>query len=141
MNIEPWKRNYRSSRSQILLKIDVLKNFANSSGKHLCWSPFLIKLQTWRPATLLRKDSNTGTIRKKLQKQSFADILQNRCSQKFRKFHRKITVLESLLSLYVGLKTCNFIKRRLQHKCFPVKSVRFLRAPFLQKISGGHFWN
>ena len=35
----------RSSGSQMLLKIDDLKNFASFTGKHLCWSLFLIKLQ------------------------------------------------------------------------------------------------
>ena len=29
-------------------------------GKHLGWSPFLIKLQAFRPATLSKRDSNTG---------------------------------------------------------------------------------
>ena len=37
----------RSSRSQMFLKIDVLKNFANFTGKHPCWSLFLIKLQAF----------------------------------------------------------------------------------------------
>ena len=32
----------------------------------------------------------------KKQKQSFANVLQNRCSEKFRKFYRKTYVLESL---------------------------------------------
>ena len=36
----------RSSRSQMFLEIDVLKDFAIFTGKHLCWSLFLIKLQT-----------------------------------------------------------------------------------------------
>ena len=38
-----------------------LKNFAIFTGKHLCWSLFLIKLklQAFRPATLLKRDSNT----------------------------------------------------------------------------------
>ena len=35
----------RSSRSQMFLKIDVLRNFASFTRKHLCWSLFLIKLQ------------------------------------------------------------------------------------------------
>ena len=39
----------RSSLSQIFFKIDVLKNFANFKGKHLCWSLFLIKLQVFKP--------------------------------------------------------------------------------------------
>ena len=36
----------RSSLPQVFFKIDVLKNLANFKGKHLCWSIFLIKLQT-----------------------------------------------------------------------------------------------
>ena len=42
-------------RSQMFFKIDVLKNFANFTGKHLCWSLFLIQLQAWRVATLFKK--------------------------------------------------------------------------------------
>ena len=38
----------KSGRSQMFLKLDVFKNFAMSTGKHLCWSLFLIKLQAWR---------------------------------------------------------------------------------------------
>ena len=34
------------------------KNLANFTGKHQCWSLFLIKLQQIRPATLLKLDSN-----------------------------------------------------------------------------------
>ena len=34
---------YKSSRSQIPFKTGVLKNFAIFTGKHLCWSLFLIK--------------------------------------------------------------------------------------------------
>ena len=37
----------RSSPLQMFYKIGVLKNVANFTGKHLCWSLFLIKLQTW----------------------------------------------------------------------------------------------
>ena len=40
-------------------KISVLKNFADSTGKHLCWSFFLIKLQALRPVTLLKTDQHT----------------------------------------------------------------------------------
>ena len=42
--------NHRSSRSQMFFKIDALKNFANFTGKQLCWSLFLIKLRAWGPA-------------------------------------------------------------------------------------------
>ena len=36
----------RSSRSQMFFKISVLKNFENFTGNHICWSLFLIKLQS-----------------------------------------------------------------------------------------------
>ena len=48
----------RSSRSEMFFKIGILKNFAIITGKHLCWSPFLIKLRTWRSAALLNRDSH-----------------------------------------------------------------------------------
>ena len=38
----------------------VLQNFAMLTGKDLCWSLFLIKLQAFRPATLLKRDSDIG---------------------------------------------------------------------------------
>ena len=40
-------------------KKGVLKNLANFIGKHLCWSLFLIKLQSWRSGILSKRDSNT----------------------------------------------------------------------------------
>ena len=45
------------------------------------------------------------------QKQSFADVLKNRCSQKFRKFYRKTPVLDSLLfNRVAGLGVCEIFK-------------------------------
>ena len=46
---------FRSSHRRCSVKKGVLKNFANFTGKHLCWSPFWILLQVFRPATLLKK--------------------------------------------------------------------------------------
>ena len=60
---------FRSSHRRCSVKKGVLKNFANFTGKHLCWSLF------W-----------------------------------------------------------NFIKNRLQHRCFPVKFAKFLRTPILKNI-------
>ena len=39
-----WIRKIRSSRSQILLNVGVLENFANFTGKYLCWSLFFNKV-------------------------------------------------------------------------------------------------
>ena len=46
-----------------------------------------------------------------VQKEFLADLLQNRS------------------------QACNFIKKRLQHRCFPMKFIKFFRALFLQNIS------
>ena len=44
-----WVDVNRNSRLQMFFKIGVLKHFANFSvWKHLCWSPFLIKLRALR---------------------------------------------------------------------------------------------
>ena len=47
---------------EMLCKKRVLKNFPNFTGKHVCWSLFLIKLQALGPATLLKRGSNTGAF-------------------------------------------------------------------------------
>ena len=44
------------------MKIGVPKNFVNFTGKHLCWSLFLIRLQALKPTTLLKGDSNAGVF-------------------------------------------------------------------------------
>ena len=57
--IKPLMTN-RSSHRKCSMKNAVLKSFATFTGKHLCWSLFLIRLQTLRPASLLKRDSNRG---------------------------------------------------------------------------------
>ena len=38
-------------------------------------------------------------------------------------------MLESLFNKVVGPQACNFIKERLQHRCFPVIHANVLRTP------------
>ena len=45
----------RNSRSEVFCKKGVLRNFAKSTGKHLCQSLFFNKVAGLRPATLLKK--------------------------------------------------------------------------------------
>ena len=52
----------RSSSSQMFFKTSVIIFFAIFTGKNLCWSLFLIKLQAFMHATLLKRDSNTGVL-------------------------------------------------------------------------------
>ena len=50
----------RSGRSQMFFKIEVFKNIAIFTGKHLSWSLFVIKLPSYKPVNLLKRDSNTS---------------------------------------------------------------------------------
>ena len=43
---------------------------------------------------------------------------------------RKTPVLESLFHNVAGLKVCNFIKERLQHRCFPVSDYKIFKSRF-----------
>ena len=43
-------------------------------------------------------------------------------------------MLNSLSKKVAGLNPCNFIKKRLQHICFPVNIAKFLRTPILKNI-------
>ena len=43
-------------------------------------------------------------------------------------------MLESLFYKVASLQASNTIKKRLLHRCFPVKFEKLLRAPFLQNI-------
>ena len=52
----------------------------------------------------------------------------------FAKFTGKHLVLESPVKRLAGFKTCNFLKKRLRHRCFPVKIAKFLRTLILMKI-------
>ena len=61
-------------------------------------------------------------------KQLSVDVLQNKCSWKFRNTHSKTPALESFLKILL-----NIIKR-LQHRCFTVTIAKFLRTSFLQNI-------
>ena len=43
-------------------------------------------------------------------------------------------MLESLFNKVSGLQACIFIKKRLQHRCFPVNIAKFLKTPILNYI-------
>ena len=52
-------------------------------------------------------------------------------------------MLGSLCNKVAGLQACIFIKKKLQHKCFPVNITKFLRSPILKYISKRlllYFW-
>ena len=75
----------RSSRSQMFFKMGVLKNFAIFTWKHQCWSIFLMKLQAFGPAILLKGYSNTATSSpEQFKKHFFASFSPSSYSEKVR---------------------------------------------------------
>ena len=72
----------------------------------------------------------------KMEKQSFVDVRQIRRFQKCRSIHRKTLVSESLFNKVVNLQICNFIEKRLQHRCFPVNIAESLRKHFFITYGG-----
>ena len=62
----------------------------------------------------------------------------------FRSRHRRCSVKKGILKNFANftgkhlclslLQACNFIKKKLQHWCFPVKFTKFLRTSILKNI-------
>ena len=52
----------------------------------------------------------------------------------FCNIHRKTPVLKALFDTIPGFQVCNFIKKRLQHRCFHGSFAKFLRVPILKNI-------
>ena len=59
---------------------------------------------------------------------------KNAVLKNFAIFTEKQLFWSLFLNRNTGLQYCNFIKKRLQHKCFPVNIAKFLRTPVLNNI-------
>ena len=58
----------------------------------------------------LTAESSTSTFLTRIQKQPFANVLQIRCSQKFRNIHRKAPVLEFSFNKVADLRPATLLK-------------------------------
>ena len=73
----------------------------------------------------------------KQQKQPPEVFCKKRCSQKIPQYLRKTPVLTLLFNKVTCL---NFIKKRLQHMCFPVNTVKFFHnTHFVERLSTAAF--
>ena len=61
-------------------------------------------------------------------------VLLKKVSEKFWKFHRKKHLLKYLFNRVACLQICNFLKKRLQHRYFPMEFTKYLRKPILKNI-------
>ena len=74
-------QNKKNQPPKGFCKKDVLKNFANFTGKHLQWSLFLIKSKAWRPATFLKKKLRNRWFPVKFKNTYFEEHLRTAVSE------------------------------------------------------------
>ena len=72
-----FKSYSRSSHRKRSVNKIALWNFVHFTGKQFCWSLFLIKLQVFRPATLIKRDSKTVSFPVKFAKFFRTPLLKN----------------------------------------------------------------
>ena len=102
----------------MFFKIGVFKNFKIFTGKHLCWSLFLLRFQAFRqPAEVFCKKG----------------VLKN-----FANFTEK-HLCWSLFLIMFKASTLQLFKKRLQHRGFPVKFAKFLEHLFWRTSAGDCF--
>ena len=46
--------------------------------------------------------------------------------------------MESHFRKVAGLKVCKFVKKNVEHRCFPVKFAKFLRTPIAAASRARH---
>ena len=102
----------RRSRRLYYAEKAVLKNFANVTGKHLCWSLFLMKSYAFRPATLLKRDSKIDLFLVKFAKFLRTPIFKNICER----------LLSSSYDLH---KNVSHVKKNCQRTC--AKFMNYLK--------------
>ena len=75
---------------------------------------------------IIMKSSSTDSGNKKLQKQSFVVVLQNRFFKNF----------ANVIGKHLR---CSLSNKGFQDRCFFVKIAKFLTTIFIQNASGGFF--
>ena len=64
-----------------------------------------------------------------LSEAAMGGVLKKKATLKILPYPQETPALESLFKKVAGLKVRNFIKKRPQHRCFPVNIAKFLRLP------------
>ena len=119
-----FSKNALSRNAFCFFKIGVIINFLIFTRKYLCWSLFLIKLQDWLPATLLKKRPQhqcfAVNITKCMRKTFFMEHLWKwlKNFQEFLKavLHRTICMIR--LIWMCKLWNCNFLYKNLYDTIF-----------------------
>ena len=102
--------------------IGVLKIYQISHENTCARVSFFNKVSGLRPATLLKKETLTQVFSCEF------------CQISKKNLFYRTPLDDCFYPCKARLKACNFIKKRLQHRCFYVKFAKFLRKPMLQNI-------
>ena len=132
-----WKKTDGRSLRPVLIKFEVIVFFCkfcqilkkNSFTELLPATTFGVKNLSRN--VLLPLWSVSKCPVKMLQKHRRCSV--KKVFLKVSQISQKILVLQSLFNKVAGLQ-CNYIKRRIQHRCFPVNNVKFLRTSILKNI-------
>ena len=133
--MEMWKRNsselfsYREPRKNVL-KINLLLLWAIFLFFHVFFIFVIFSQVTWLQHTMSKMMFSHS-------EQNWRNVYRSSHLQMFFKIgvlkicilHRKTLQLESLFKKVAKLRPCNIIKKRLQHRYFPVSFAKFLRTP------------
>ena len=129
-----------------LHKIDVFEQFTKFTAKYLCWSLFLIKLQFWGPATLLKKIQTQvfpREICKLFKNNYFEEHLWNAASKHYLKRDSKTVAFLWILwiiqeHLFFRGST-NGVRKWLPHSYFSVNFEKCLGNLFCRTPPSNHF--
>ena len=116
-------------------KKGVLRNFTKFLGKHLSQSLFFNKVAGLRPQAynFIKKESLPQVFSCefcKISKNTYSYRRPPVAAYSFCNIHRETAVLESLFNKDAGLKTCNFIKKKLLHM-FSCKHCKISKNNYL----------
>ena len=124
-----WRFSGKYSQKQS--SADVLKNFANVTGKHLFWSLLSIKLQAWRLRACdfikkgLQHRCSPAKFAKFLRTPFLTEQLQWQLLYPQRRAFFTVSTTESFLQTH-NLATCKFSETALCQYCFTGISCKIL---------------
>ena len=112
-NTDIYSIHYRSTHPKVFCKKGVLRSFPKFTGKHHflentsggCFCHYHKKKLFAKRISLANSGKSSVFLRFSSHWEAvFRSVLWNRCSWKFRKFHRKTPVLDFLFNKVAGLK-------------------------------------
>ena len=130
----------------IILKVTKKTRFHTLSRKHIFGKttegsqiepPSLFRIKQYQERLMLEGPSshNSSAIKFYNFRSSCSQMFFKLCVIKnFANFTGNYLCWSLILEIFIDLHTCNFIKRTLQHRCFSMKSEKFLRALILKNI-------